>query len=129
SVRGRPRRMAAHPLSPVELYAVSSNTEVDMDWMEYGFNGADAIRVVISCIAFYFGITLLLRIFGQRTLASLSSFDLAAIIAMGATIGRAILGDTPTLGAGTLGLATLLRSEERRGGTARGDATSAIAMT
>jgi uncharacterized membrane protein YcaP (DUF421 family) len=79
-----------------------------MDWMEYGFNGADAIRVVISCIAFYFGIILLLRIFGQRTLASLSSFDLAAIIAMGAIIGRAILGDIPTLGAGTLGLATLL---------------------
>ena len=77
-----------------------------MDWMEYGLNGADAIRVVISCIAFYFGIILLLRIFGQRTLASLSSFDLAAIIAMGAIIGRAILGDTPTLGAGTLGLAT-----------------------
>src|SRR5699024_11578610 len=60
TVRGRPRRLAAHPLSPAELYAVSSTTEVDMDWMEYGFNGADAIRVVISCIAFYCGIILLL---------------------------------------------------------------------
>lgn len=79
-----------------------------MDWMEYGLDGVDAVRVVVSCVAFYFGIILLLRIFGQRTLASLSSFDVAAIIAMGAIIGRAILGDTPTLAAGALGLATLL---------------------
>ena len=49
-----------------------------------------------------------MRVFGQRTLSRLSSFDVAAIIAMGAVIGRAILGDTPTLAAGTLGLATLL---------------------
>ena len=79
-----------------------------MDWMEYGLNGVDAVRVVISCVTFYFGIILLLRVFGQRTLSSLSSFDVAAIIAMGAIIGRAILGDTPTLAAGILGLATLL---------------------
>ena len=79
-----------------------------MDWMEYGLNGADAIRVVISCIAFYFGIILLLRVFGQRTLSSLSSFDLAAVIAIGSIIGRAILGDTPTLVAGVLGLSTML---------------------
>ena len=79
-----------------------------MDWMEYGLNGVDAIRVVVSCVTFYIGIILLMRVFGQRTLSSLSSFDVAAIIAMGAVIGRAILGDTPTLAAGTLGLATLL---------------------
>lgn len=79
-----------------------------MDWMEYGLDGVDAVRVVVSCVVFYFGVILLLRVFGQRTLASLSSFDLAAIIAMGALIGRSILGDTPTLAAGILGLATLL---------------------
>ena len=70
-----------------------------MDWMEYGLNGVDAIRVVVSCVTFYIGIILLMRVFGQRTLSSLSSFDVAAIIAMGAVIGRAILGDTPTLAA------------------------------
>ncbi len=77
-------------------------------WVEYGLGWDDAIRVVISCIAFYGGVLLLVRVLGQRTLASLSSFDLAAIIALGAVIGRAILGDTPTLFAGLLGLATLL---------------------
>ncbi|WP_166974462.1 DUF421 domain-containing protein [Brevibacterium atlanticum] len=79
-----------------------------MDWMEYGLDGVDAVRVVVSCVIFYFGVILLLRVFGQRTLASLSSFDLAAIMAIGAIIGRSILGDTPTLAGGVLGLATLL---------------------
>lgn len=35
-------------------------------------------------------------------------FDLAAIIALGAIIGRAILGDAPTLISGLLALSTLL---------------------
>lgn len=77
-------------------------------WTEYGLDWVDAIRVVVSCIVFYGGVLLLVRVLGQRTLASLSTFDLAAIIALGAVIGRAILGDTPTLFAGLLGLATLL---------------------
>ncbi|WP_025778883.1 DUF421 domain-containing protein [Brevibacterium sp. VCM10] len=79
-----------------------------MDWMEFGLDGVDAVRVVVSCVVFYVGIILLLRIFGQRTLSNLSSFDLAPVIAIGAIIGRAILGDTPTLVAGVLALATML---------------------
>ncbi|SMX88080.1 DUF421 domain-containing protein [Brevibacterium antiquum] len=79
-----------------------------MNWLEFGLDGIDAVRIIVSSIAFYIGIILLVRVFGQRTLASLSSFDLASIIALGAIIGRAILGDTPTLFAGLLALATLL---------------------
>ncbi len=67
-----------------------------MEWHEYGLDGVDALRVVVSCVVFYFGIIIVVRLFGQRALASLSSFDLAAIIALGAVVGRAILGDTPT---------------------------------
>ena len=77
-------------------------------WSEFGLNWVDAVRVVMSSIVFYVAVLLLVRFLGQRTLANLSSFDLAAIIALGAVIGRAILGDTPTLVAGLLGLATLL---------------------
>ncbi len=77
-------------------------------WLEFGLNWVDAARVVASSIVFYVAVLLLVRFLGQRTLANLSSFDLAAIIALGAVIGRAILGDTPTLIAGLLGLATLL---------------------
>ncbi|TDW28432.1 DUF421 domain-containing protein [Cryobacterium psychrophilum] len=77
-------------------------------WTEFGLDWVDAARVVASSIFFYVAVLLLVRFLGQRTLATLSSFDLAAIIALGAVIGRAILGDTPTLFAGLLGLATLL---------------------
>ncbi|MCM1011201.1 MULTISPECIES: YetF domain-containing protein [unclassified Brevibacterium] len=79
-----------------------------MDWMEFGLDGVDAVRIVVSCIVFYLGIIVLVRIVGQRALANLSSFDLAAIIALGAIVGRAILGDTPTLAAGVLAIGTLL---------------------
>ena len=77
-------------------------------WAEFGLDWIDAARVVASSIVFYVAVLLLVRFFGQRTLATLSSFDLAAIIALGAVIGRAILGDTPTLVAGLIGLVTLL---------------------
>ncbi|MGO2034886.1 MAG: DUF421 domain-containing protein [Brevibacterium sp.] len=116
--------MAADALSS---QGVSSIPEVHMEWnwLEFGLDGVDAIRIVASCIVFYGGIILLLRILGQRTLASLSSFDLAAILAIGAIIGRSILGDTPTLAAGVLALATLLLLQAltglgRRFGVVRG---------
>jgi uncharacterized membrane protein YcaP (DUF421 family) len=44
----------------------------------------------------------------EPTLAGMSSFDLAATIAVGAVMGRAVLGYTPTLAAGVSGMATLL---------------------
>lgn len=77
-------------------------------WTEYGIDGVDAIRVVVSCVIFFVVVVVMVRVLGPRTLASLSSFDLAALIALGALIGRAILGDSPTLAAGLLGLATLV---------------------
>lgn len=79
-----------------------------MEWTEFGLDGYDAVRIIISCVVFYVGIIVLVRVFGQRALASLSSFDLAAIIALGAIIGRSILGNTPTLVSGVLALATML---------------------
>ena len=77
-------------------------------WAEYGLDWPDAIRVVISSIVFFGVVNLMVRVLGQRTLMSLSSFDLAAVIALGALIGRAILGDSPTLLGGLLGVGTLL---------------------
>lgn len=77
-------------------------------WEEYGLTWVDAARVVVSAIALYLVVLGLIRIMGQRTMASLSSFDLAAAVALGAVVGRAILGYTPTLVAGALGLVTLL---------------------
>ena len=79
-----------------------------MEWYDFGLDGFDALRIVISCAVFYFGIIVVVRLFGQRTLTSLSSFDLAGIIALGAIVGRSILGNTPTLVAGVLAVGTLL---------------------
>lgn len=77
-------------------------------WNDIGLTWGDAIRVVLSAVALYALVLALIRVMGQRTMASLSSFDLAAAVALGAVVGRAILGYTPTLAAGALGLLTLL---------------------
>lgn len=77
-------------------------------WHEYGLSWADAGRVIASAVVLYVLVLALIRVMGQRTMASLSSFDLAAAVALGAVVGRAILGYTPTLAAGALGLVTLL---------------------
>lgn len=84
-------------------------------WTEFGLDWVDAARVVVSSIVFYIAVLLLVRYLGQRTLATLSSFDIAAIIALGAVIGRAILGDTPTLVAGLLGITTLFALQAATG--------------
>lgn len=77
-------------------------------WNDFGLTWGDAARVIISAIALYALVLVMIRIMGQRTMASLSSFDLAAAVAIGAVVGRAILGYTPTVAAGALGLVTLL---------------------
>jgi uncharacterized membrane protein YcaP (DUF421 family) len=71
-----------------------------------GLSWADAATVVVSAVGVYLAFLLLIRIVGQRALAAMSSFDFAAAIALGAVMGRAVLGYTPTLLAGLLGMAT-----------------------
>lgn len=84
-------------------------------WHEYGLTWADAGRVIASAVLLYALVLALIRVMGQRTMASLSSFDLAAAVALGAVVGRAILGYTPTLAAGALGLLTLLALQAATG--------------
>jgi uncharacterized membrane protein YcaP (DUF421 family) len=76
--------------------------------MRLGVSGTDALAVVVSAAGLYVAFLIMLRVVGQRAFAAMSSFDLAATIAFGAVMGRAILGYTPTLVAGVLGMATLL---------------------
>jgi uncharacterized membrane protein YcaP (DUF421 family) len=53
------------------------------------FNGwAPIIRILVVGTLTYFWILLLLRISGQRTLATMKAFDLIITIAMGAAFGR-----------------------------------------
>ncbi|MEV4703169.1 YetF domain-containing protein [Actinoplanes sp. NPDC049316] len=76
--------------------------------MRWGLGWWDAVTVVGSAIGLYVAFLIMLRIVGQRAFATMSSFDLAATVAFGAVMGRAVLGYTPTLAAGLLGMVTLL---------------------
>lgn len=77
-------------------------------WENLAVSPVEAVLVVVSAIGMYFTFLILIRLLGQRVMASMSSFDLAAIIALGSVAGRAILGYTPNLSAGVIGVATLL---------------------
>jgi uncharacterized membrane protein YcaP (DUF421 family) len=75
--------------------------------MDLGLSWPQAASVVVSTMGIYVTFVVLLRAVGQRALANMSSFDLAAAIALGAVMGRVVLGYTPTLLAGVIGLLTL----------------------
>lgn len=68
----------------------------------------EALAVVIATAGMYVALVILVRVLGQRMLSGLSSFDLAAVIAFGAILGRASLGHVPVLGGGLVALLTLV---------------------
>ncbi|GAB49078.1 DUF421 domain-containing protein [Mobilicoccus pelagius] len=70
-----------------------------------------AAAVVVSAAGMYVAFLVLVRVFGARVLARMSTFDLVVTLMLGAIAGRVILGDTPVLAAGVLGLGTLLLLE------------------
>ena len=74
---------------------------------QLGVTWGQAGSVVVATVGIYLTLVLLIRIVGQRALASMSSFDFAAAVALGSVTGRVVLGYTPTLLAGVIGLSTL----------------------
>ena len=76
-------------------------------WQYLGVTPLEALAVVLSAIGIYAAFFILIRTAGQRALASWSTMDKAIVIALGSLLGRVILGYTPTLAAGVVGLATL----------------------
>ncbi|QOQ38590.1 DUF421 domain-containing protein [Trueperella pecoris] len=72
-----------------------------------GITGFQALAIVVGTIAMYTFLLVLLRVLGQRVSARLSTYDMAAIIIIGAIAGRATLGHTPTLAGGVVALLTL----------------------
>ena len=76
-------------------------------WSDLSIGPMEALNVVLSTVGIYCTFLILIRVLGQRTMATMSSFDLAAVVAMGSVAGRAILGWTPNLAAGVVGIATL----------------------
>lgn len=68
----------------------------------------ESLAVVLSTIGMYLAMVLLVRVLGPRMLSGMSGFDLAAVIAFGAVIGRSALGEFPAFSAGLIALATLI---------------------
>ena len=78
---------------------------------ELGITPTHAIAVVLSAVGIYVAFLVFVRIFGQRVLTAMSTFDVVITVMLGAVAGRVILGHPPTLMSGVLGLGTLFLLE------------------
>ena len=67
--------------------------------------------VILSGVCIYLGFLLLVRVFGVRVLAKMTTFDAVVIVMFGAVAGRVVIGHPPTLVAGIIGLLTLMAME------------------
>lgn len=76
-----------------------------------GIDATHAIAVVLSAVGIYLAFLVFVRIFGQRVLSGMSTFDVVVTVMLGAVAGRVVLGHPPTLAAGVLGLGTLFALE------------------
>lgn len=85
----------------------------------FSISFTDALAVVVATAGLYWIFVLLVRLLGQRALARMSSTDLAVIIVVGAVVGRAALGSTPTLVAGILAMLTLFAMQALAGNLRR----------
>lgn len=72
-----------------------------------GATPIELVSVVLAAIGIYAAFLAMVRIFGPRALHGMSTFDAILVIMFGAVAARVILGYTPTLLAGVVGLATL----------------------
>ena len=73
---------------------------------ELGASWTDIGVVVVSAVVAYAAVIAFSRLGGLRSLAKMSTFDLAATVAVGSTMSSTLLGTTP-LAAGVLGLGLL----------------------
>lgn len=80
-------------------------------WSRIGIGWLDVAAVAIATATMYAALVVLVRLLGQRTLARMGGFDVAAVIALGSIAGRASLGYTPTMAAGVVSLVTLFVTE------------------
>jgi uncharacterized membrane protein YcaP (DUF421 family) len=80
-----------------------------------GLHPLGALAIVLSTVLLYVSFAAFLGWSGQRLFASPSSFDLAIVTVLGAIVGRAILGQVPTLSGGLLALGTLVLLEGASG--------------
>lgn len=98
----------------------------NMMWHDLFLTPTQGATVIIATAGMYVVFVVLVRLLGQRALARMSSTDLATVVALGAVIGRAALGYTPTLGAGVLALITLFAAQALAGQIRRWSRTARV---
>jgi uncharacterized membrane protein YcaP (DUF421 family) len=74
---------------------------------QLGATWPDLARVVVTTVGMYVALVLLVRVVGQRSLATMSGFDVGCVVALGAVVGRTALLQTPTLAVGVVALLSL----------------------
>ncbi|WP_434612848.1 DUF421 domain-containing protein [Arthrobacter sp. A5] len=77
-------------------------------WQALGVSPLEAVVVVASALGIAVVLLLLLRLLGQRSVARMSTFDVAILLVLGSAGGRVITGYTPTLAAGVIALLALV---------------------
>jgi uncharacterized membrane protein YcaP (DUF421 family) len=74
--------------------------QLDTSW-------SNVALVVVSTVIIYAAFVILVRVMGQRSLATMAAFDLALVVAVGSLIARTSLLRDPTLAQGLVALLTL----------------------
>lgn len=74
---------------------------------QFSSTWSDLAAVVAATVIMYAAFVMLVRIMGQRSLASMAAFDLALVVAVGSLIARTSLLKEPTLAQGLVALITL----------------------
>lgn len=92
-------------MEQIEAYRHLSTSEQLLVYL--GLTPLQALAAVISTCALYGFFIVMTRLMGQRMLMKLTGFDMLLVIVLGAVMGRAMMGYTPTFGTAVIVLVVL----------------------
>ena len=72
------------------------------------WSGQGSLHLLVVGIPLYVVVVLVLRVFGKRTLAKMSAFDLVVTIALGSVLGGSLLNGNVALGTAVLAVVLLV---------------------
>lgn len=90
------------------LFSARTLDTWDALWFYLGLTPVQGLAVALGTIAMYLLFLLITRVVGQRVFMKLSTFDMLIVIVLGAIMGRAMMGHTPTVGAAVIVMLLLL---------------------
>ena len=76
-----------------------------------GTTWTEAASVAVATAVVYLAFVVTVRVLGQRTLASMTSFDVGVVIALGSVMGRTALLAEPTLAGGLVAMVVLFGAQ------------------